>query len=185
MKGLFIFLTIISMLFFIAKMIVVILFRIKQDNYYNNSIIKYLNDYTIIAYIILLYAFSISLYLASDYTIAESNFTLIILVIVTALFVGEKVYFSVKNRGYLYIESNIYDLDSISKKENFEGVIIKTDKTYFILKDKEKFESMLELEEKCDSKALLKKRLIPVCLINGLSIVLSIVILVLGLVRGV
>ena len=107
MKGLFIFLVIICMIFFIAKLVLNVLYKLKKDNYYNNLIVKSFNDYTIIAFIVLLYAFSISLYLAGDYNIAESNFTLIILVLATAFFVGEKVYLSVKNRGKMQIESNI------------------------------------------------------------------------------
>ena len=63
MKGLFIFLVIICMIFFIAKLVLNVLYKLKKDNYYNNLIVKSFNDYTIIAYIVLLYAFSISLYL--------------------------------------------------------------------------------------------------------------------------
>ena len=52
MKGLFIFLVIICMIFFIAKLVLNVLYKLKKDNYYNNLIVKSFNDYTIIAYIV-------------------------------------------------------------------------------------------------------------------------------------
>ncbi len=79
MKALFIILVVLSMIFFIVKAVLSVWQRTKKDVYYNNKLIKYLNEYTLIGYIVLVYAFSISLYLADDYTIAECNFTLIIL----------------------------------------------------------------------------------------------------------
>ena len=184
MKGLFIFLVIICMIFFIAKLVLNVLYKLKKDNYYNNLIVKYFNDYTIIAFIVLLYAFSISLYLAGDYNIAESNFTLIILVLATAFFVGEKVYLSVKNRGKMQIESNIYELKSLAEKSEYSGILSIENKKDIVLCDKEKFEEMLAVEELADFNKMLKNRLYPVIGFNSLWIVLCIVILVVGLVRG-
>lgn len=185
MKGLFIFLVIVSMLFFIAKLGLTIFYKLKKQNYYNNIVIKCLNDYTILSYVILLYCLSISLYLADDYTIAECNFTLIVLSLAAILFVGEKVYFHVKNRGYFYIGSNIYDLNELALKQEFGGVLSVASKDNFVLSDKEAFEELLEKEQVCDSKKLFKKNLIKTCISNGLGLVLCITILVLGLVRGV
>ena len=184
MKGLFIFLVIICILFFITKLVLNVLYRMKKDNYYNNLIVKCFNDYTIVACIILLYAFSISLYLSGDYGIEESNFTLIILVIASGLFIGKKVYLSIKNRGYFYIQSNIYDLNSLVQKPKFADSLKKCNKNEFVLENKEKFEECLVFEETIDSKKAFKRNIISICVFNGLGIIVSIVILVVGLVRG-
>lgn len=184
MKGLFIFLVILSMLFFIVKAVLSIWQRMRKDVYYDNSLVKYLNDYTLAGYIVLVYAFCISLYLAADYTIAECNFTLIILSIATALFVGEKVYFSVKNRGYLYIESNLYDFGKLCEMDEFNGVLKRENKVDFLLLDKENFEQNIALQERSDANQLFKSRVIKICLSCLLGVALCIVILVVGLVRG-
>lgn len=185
MKALFIILVILSMIFFIVKGVLSVWQSTKKDIYYNNKLIKYLNDYTLVGYIVLVYAFSISLYLADDYTIAECNFTLIILSIATALFVGEKIYFSVKNRDYLYVESNLYDLKSISEMDEFNGVLKKENKTNFLLLDKDKFEENIVLQEKADSAKMFKSRVIKFSISSVLSVLLCIAILVVGLLRGV
>ena len=185
MKALFIILVVLSMIFFIVKAVLSMWQRTKKDVYYNNKLIKYLNDYTLIGYIVLVYAFSISLYLADDYTIAECNFTLIILSIATALFVGEKVYFSVKNRGYLYVESNLYDFNSISELAEFNGVLQKETKSNFLLLDKDKFDENIALQEKADYAKLFKSRVIKISSSCALGVLLCIAILVVGLVRGV
>ena len=120
-----------------------------------------------------------------DYTIAECNFTLIILSIATALFVGEKVYFSVKNRGYLYVESNLYDFNSISELAEFNGVLQKETKSNFLLLDKDKFDENIAVQEKADSAKLFKSRVIKISISCALGVLLCIAILVVGLVRGV
>lgn len=184
MKGLFIFLVVISILFFAAKLGEYIWELMKKDKYHNSIVAKYFRDYSLLGYMILLYAFSIGLYLAGDYDIAESNFTLIILAIATVLFVGEKVYFSVKNRGQICISSNFYNLNELVKTEGMEGILASIGRNNIILLNKEKFDELLPTLPEADNKKMFKKRLINECLIDGASIILSIVILVLGLVRG-
>lgn len=185
MKGLFIFLVIASMLFFFAKLGLSIWTLLKKDNYFNNKIEKGLRDYSIIGYIVLVYAFSISLFLADDYTMAECNFTLIVLCIATALFISEKVYLSFKNRGQMTISSNVYDLKELAKLEEMKGVLAQSGRQDILLLDKEKFEVEIETLPKGDSKKMFESRCLKVCLLDGCSALLCIVILVVGLVRGV
>lgn len=185
MKGLFIFLVIASLLFFATKLGISIWTMLKKDNYFNNKIEKGFRDYSILGYIVLVYAFSISLYLANDYAMAECNFTLIVLCLATVLFVGEKVYLSFKNRGQIAISSNIYDLKELAKSIEMQGVLTQSGRRDIILLNKEKFDSMLEQLPKCDSKKMFQLRFSNACLIDGLSLLLCIVILVVGLVRGV
>ncbi|MDE6967811.1 MAG: hypothetical protein K2P12_04050 [Clostridia bacterium] len=183
MKGILIFLVVVSLLFFITKLVLTIVSRLKKDNYYSDKWLKLINDYGLIAYIVLLYALSISLYLANDYSMAEVNFTLIVLAIATVLLVGEKIYQSLKIKNNNFIQSNIYDLNELVKNEEFKGVITKNGND-FTLEDKEKFENLISDMPVADSKKLLKKRMLNTGVINGLSIILSITILVVGLVRG-
>ena len=103
----------------------------------------------------------------------------------SALFVGEKVYFSVKNRGYLYVESNLYDFNSISELAEFNGVLQKETKSNFLLLDKDKFDENIAVQEKADSAKLFKSRVIKISISCALGVLLCIAILVVGLVRGV
>lgn len=184
MKGLFIFLVVVSILFFGAKLGEAIWEASKKENYHNHVIGKYFKDYALVGYIILLYAFSISLYLSGDYGIEESNFTLIILAIATVLFLGEKVYFSVKNRGQLFVQSNFYHLNELAKMQEMQGVLQELGKGEFALVDKQKFDEILQGLPKCADRKKFNDRLIKEVVLDSLSIVLCVVILVLGLVRG-
>ncbi len=184
MRILFIILIIFSILFFIAKWIVSFLWIKKKESYYNNFVIKCLNDSSNIVNIILLYCLSLSLYLAGDYTIKECNFTLIVLIVIIALYLGEKVYYHIKNRHYFYIQSNIYDLRSLVSKVEFSQVLMQKDKENFVLLDREKFEQLLKDEETADTKKLFKDKLIKICLVNGIWILVAISILLLGILRG-
>lgn len=172
------------MLFFIAKGVVSILYYKKQDRFYDNFVIRCFNDSTLIVEIIVLYCLSLSLYLAGDYGIEECNFTLIVLAIIAALYVGEKVYFHIKNREYFYVQSNIYDLNEMISKLEFNDVLVKADKSYFVLRDKAKFAKLIENYPLCNSSKLFKERCIKVSVVNSLCVLFCISILLLGILRG-
>lgn len=184
MRILFIVLIIFSILFFIAKWIVSFLWIKKKDSYYNNFVIKCLNDSSNVVNIILLYCLSLSLYIAGDYTIKECNFTLIVLIVIIALYLGEKVYYHIKNRHYFYIQSNIYDLRNLVNKVEYSQVLMQKDKENFVLLDREKFEQLITSEEKTDTKKICKDKLIKICIVNGIWILVAIGILLLGILRG-
>lgn len=173
---------ILSLVFFVSKLVFNIYNLFNKKQVYDNRISKYASDLSFIFYLLTLIALVLSLRLAGDYGNGEVNLTIIVVAIVAVLYVVENVKKYAKNRDYLVLESNFYDFKTLVKKQEFKDILLQSGTDFYLVRKEnlDVFKGLLNNEESVKKSA---KKITIEIVKAVLPIILCVVILVIGIVR--